>query len=401
LPRRCPIEALATALHEAGALQDEKAPLVLVLPRTAAIDCSALTFLCAWGRLQARNGRRLLFTGDRTAIRRLQQLDLHEHLGLGYSKPPKAIGIQTFVPLRLLSTPDDMRPAAQGMYELVQRHFTQASAFLPALRWAVGEILDNVFTHADATEAGAVFCEFTPTAYRLDVSICDLGRGIFATLGEHLPLYSHGHAITTALRRGVTRSEDIAQGNGLAGVVEIVKRNGGSLRVWSGNAVVRIAEGVDKGFSEMSELPGTGVAFSLDSRRPVDLGDTWIAAVSGDHVLQTRAPSGRSRIFDVARESGDTSSRATARVLRSKVSDSLQSEPEPLTLDFSGVSSATSSYLDELLGRLAEQLGENLFRERIAVSGMDPLVGRMAEVVIRQRLHGLDDDEAPTHPASS
>ena len=76
-----------------------------------------------------------------------------------------------------------------------------------------------------------------------------------------MALWSHGHAVTTALRRGATRSEDIGQGNGLAGTLEIVKKNQGDMWLWTGNVVFRVERGDEKGFVEIPELPGTGVSF--------------------------------------------------------------------------------------------------------------------------------------------
>ena len=68
---------------------------------------------------------------------------------------------------------------------------------------------------------------------------------------------------------------------------------------------------------------------------------------------------------------------------------------EPLQLDFSEVRSATSSYLDELLGRLADHMGEQSFRDRIRIVNATEELVNMANVVIAQRLAGnpVQDDE--------
>jgi hypothetical protein len=58
----------------------------------------------------------------------------------------------------------------------------------------------------------------------------------------------------------------------------------------------------------------------------------------------------------------------------------------PTTVDFTGVHRASSSFLDELLGRLAHHLGEDEFNQQVNITGMDPTVRRMANVVIGQRL---------------
>ena len=63
-------------------------------------------------------------------------------------------------------------------------------------------------------------------------------------------------------------------------------------------------------------------------------------------------------------------------------------DDEPLILDFSGVKSAASSFLDELLGRLAAEdpRGQEIFEGPVCIQGMTPTVQAMANVVVAQRL---------------
>jgi hypothetical protein len=60
----------------------------------------------------------------------------------------------------------------------------------------------------------------------------------------------------------------------------------------------------------------------------------------------------------------------------------------PLVLDFKDVRAASSSFLDELLGRMAFQheLGDELFKTRIRIVGMNETMRNMANTVIAQRL---------------
>ena len=66
--------------------------------------------------------------------------------------------------------------------------------------------------------------------------------------------------------------------------------------------------------------------------------------------------------IDIARESGDTGTRTAAQRLRETVLARLREHQRPITLDFANVASTSSSFLDELLGRLAYQLGREAFR---------------------------------------
>ena len=82
----------------------------------------------------------------------------------------------------------------------------------------------------------------------------------------------------------------------------------------------------------------------------------------------------------------NTGTRPPAQRLRRKVQSLLPEIPGPLVLDFAGVQSATSSFLDELLGRMAASLGADEFHRRVQVVEMEPLIRHMANVVIEQRI---------------
>jgi hypothetical protein len=61
----------------------------------------------------------------------------------------------------------------------------------------------------------------------------------------------------------------------------------------------------------------------------------------------------------------------------------------PIVIDFVGVERAASSFLDELLGRLAAAMGPAEFARRIQIQNAPESLLRMANVVIRQRLEGV------------
>jgi hypothetical protein len=69
---------------------------------------------------------------------------------------------------------------------------------------------------------------------------------------------------------------------------------------------------------------------------------------------------------------------------------------DPLILDFSGVKSAASSFLDELLGRLADEdpRAEAIFDGPVRIQGMTPTVQAMANVVVAQRLGVIADQSS-------
>ena len=177
----------------------------------------------------------------------------------------------------------------------------------------------------------------------------------------------------SVIERGVTRDPAIGQGNGKAGSYEIVRLNGGTYQNWTEDVVYELNKGKrPPGFQSMPAVPGTGVMFSLDTSKPVDLASSWIAAGTGGEsvFLNNKANSAASEGIDVAAECLHTGGRLPARLLRRKIQGLLPAmDGEPLILNFTGVKSAASSFLDELLGRLAAEdpRGQAIFDGAIQV----------------------------------
>ena len=370
LPRKCTLSALADALADAGALGAGWPGLVVQIPEDGFVEVGAMAFLCSWARGRSHSGARIHFRGDHDAIQYLARMDLQEHVGLEYGAGNRRDGTGRFVPLELIASSDDAFRAVNAICDLVLHQFENARTFLPALEWAANEIIDNIIIHSETPTPGAVCAQYFRKTHRLDVGIADLGRGIKASLGTTRKIWSHGDAVTTALRRGVTRDPSVGLGNGMAGALEISRLNGGLFEVWTGDVVYCLEGGKERGFTVIPELPGTGVRFSLDTRHPVDLAQTWIAGTGWSFINSEAGRIAEAGGVSVADACIHTGSRPPAKRLRRKLAAVLPEMEAPLVLDFSGVRSASSSFLDELLGRLADQLGRDDFHERVRCVGM-------------------------------
>jgi hypothetical protein len=165
-------------------------------------------------------------------------------------------------------------------------------------------------------------------------------------------------------------------------------QNGGDLMLWSGAAMFRITDGRDKSYVPVSGSAGTGVVLGFNLHHPIDLRRTFIAGTALDFIGRQADAVADGGLL-IRDQVASTRSRGPARELRQKVLALLPDLDGPLVLDFRGVEVAASSFLDELLGRLAAALGEERFRQQVEVWNMAPLVARIANVVISQRLRGL------------
>jgi hypothetical protein len=387
LSKDCKLPQLARTLAKAEALGDGQA-VKFVVPEGTFLSLGVIAFLCGYGLRLKSEGRNVSFYCQRDSGTYLSRMGLFDYLELEEQvKVNRRSEVGRFVPLRLIKSEDDVMPAVDSVCDLILHQFDNAREFLPALEWAVCEIIDNIVIHSETTTPGVVCAQYYPKRHRLDVAICDMGRGIKAGLEKAMPLFSHGQAVTEALKRGVTRDPEVGQGNGLAGSLEIAQMNQGTFGLWTGNALYASNGGKEGSFTVMEhEFPGTGVSLRLDTRRSVDLSDTFIGASSWTYVEKESERVATEGGLKVGDECINTGSRPPATRLRRKVLNLLPDMEGPLALDFSGVEFCSSSFLDELLGRLVRELGHAEFSQRVRVINLAASLTDMANVVIHQRV---------------
>ena len=364
------------------------------IPRGCFASCSGIAVMAAWGQDMRRRGHEVEFYGDDTTLRYLARMDLFKLLEFPYRENfERHTEGGRFIPLHKVENTKECVKVINRIGDVVLHHFDNAREFFPAMEWAVNEVMDNIAIHSETPVPGVACAQFFPEKGRVEIGICDMGRGIKASLSERYELLSHGHAITKALERGVTRNPEVGQGNGLAGTLQIAKANEGTFHIWSGNACFKMSQGREPNFTIIPEISGTGIWLSLDTTKPVNLRtDTFIGASQFGDNESTYIYSESERVTTgdglvVADECFHTGSRPPAKDLRRKILSLLPDvDRQPVLLNFAGVKSASSSFLDELLGRLVLELGVPIFKSKVTVINMSEHIKQMANVVIKQRL---------------
>lgn len=374
--------------HAIGAVVRDMRPgaaITVDLSEGTFLETAAVAQLTSWLLEKKLGGSRISLEGDHNIINYLARMDFHRALGLEEPLMQRHPEGGRFIPLILVEDGNDVFEAVNRIADIVLQQFDGVADFMPAFEWAVNEIIDNVFIHSRSKSPGVVCAQLFPNKRRLDIAICDSGIGIRGSLSEGFQLADDREAIGKALQRGVTRNTDVGQGNGMAGTLEIMRKNDGSFGVWSGDALFRLEGGEDKGYETGDPIKGTGVFLSFDLKHPVRLVDTWIAG-SGFSFIEMEAERVEEDGIHIVDACSHTGSRPPATRLRRKILALLPSMDGALKLDFEGVKVLTSSFLDELLGRLNAELGNEVFNRRIIVSGLSEMYRNMANNVIGQRM---------------
>lgn len=390
LPIRTSHTTLAKLLGTFEGDPDDERLVEVIVPPGLFITPAAIALLAAWSLKQIQRGFRFDFSGDDSALRYLARMDLQNSLDAsgfeGFSRHPDA---GRFIGVHMIETSTDCLKAMTAMGDMILHQFENARAFFPAMEWAAYEVMDNIHIHAESPCPGTVCAQYFPESNTVQIGICDMGRGIRASLSPRYPEETDTLAIAKALERGVTRDPAVGQGNGLAGTREIARANGGQFYLWSGSGCYRLKGGEEQ-VDAFPMTVGTGIHLSLDARRPVDLAQTFIGRDQLDPNESTYINSETEKACEagliVALECVHTGGRDPAAGLRRKVESLLdESGSKPVILDFTGISSASSSYLDELLGRLVTIKGAEFFSARVKVINLAPHITAMARVVINQR----------------
>lgn len=268
-----------------------------------------------------------------------------------------------------------------------------------ALNWCLYEVMDNVFQHSRTTN-GFVMMQVHKSSRMCAITVSDSGIGIQRSLLDGSPdgkvdksKLSQAHsAIEQAVQQGVTSKGKLNQGNGLYGLARTAAINGGELRIisgrgqWSSNSNAATATDLSRPVLDAEWNQATTIDWQLDCSRAVRIQDALGAPRSGADFLEAiETPDGHHRVavMDLEESLG---SRAKGSEVRMRLRNYLEAGAKFIVLDFAGVGVVSSSFADEVLGKLALELGELDFRRRIFVDSASPTNRSLIETAIALRL---------------
>ena len=275
-----------------------------------------------------------------------------------------------------------------------------------AIEWALNEISDNVLNHSQAATGGFVQLSVLERSQRLvELVVADAGIGIPSSLRTTRPSLSDIDALDQAIREGVTRDTDVGQGNGLFGTFQICNKSKGRLRIDSGRGTLSYdfrtgvhirSEPVPFDGTVVDAQVGLGVesvlslalVFGGKEHTPVDLIENRYETDQLTHID-----------FVLSEETSSFGSRIAARPVRTRLRNLLDMCPgQRIRVNFGGLRIISSSFADEVFGRLFVELGPVTFMGRFDFVSMDPTVRMLVDRAISQRavtdLGPKVDDEA-------
>lgn len=260
---------------------------------------------------------------------------------------------------------------------------------IQAVEWSVNEVVDNVLNHAESPIGGAMQVTVREGQQIIEFVVADAGLGIPKTLREsHLKLTSDVEALDAAIREGVTRNNSTNMGNGLFGTFRLAELSNGKFSLYSGFASLSYSSNGLHSKAETIPFAGTVVSCSINISNPELLSEalTFKGQQHTPFSLVDRADDESEMVIKLADEVQSFGSRPAAKPVRLMIENYLNTTSLRIIVDLEDVALVTSSFADEVFGKLFVQLGPMTFMNRISILGGSKIVRQLIDRAISQRV---------------
>jgi hypothetical protein len=284
----------------------------------------------------------------------------------------------------------------QTVNRVINRVLSALSGFdrshLKAIEWSLNEITDNVLNHSKSPIGGLVqVTNFTTRRSSIEFCVCDAGIGIPQSLKSGgLQVPSDAEALDSAIREGVTRDKSLGQGNGLYGTWRITQLSGGAFEIHSGFASLVSRRSDLRIKPETIPFNGTLVLASIDYTQPLALenvltfrGRPFDPADMVEHNYETEDGA---LLVRLGAESEGFGSRTAGLPIRNKLKNLVRvGNGKRIVVDFTDVPIISSSFADEVFGKLFVELGPLDFMRYFELRRVDSTIKALIDRAIEQR----------------
>ena len=290
----------------------------------------------------------------------------------------------------------------ERVLSIVLRELSVDRTSVAAVEWSLSEIMDNVVSHAESPVGGFVQATTFRGSNRVEFIVADAGIGIPASMN----IRHHKDALMQAIAEGTTRDQLRNAGNGLFGSYRVAALSDeGQFEINSGYGHLYYDRNLEtvQPKRRRTPYPGTAIRCGIGLGNPDLLQDALKFRGEVHHpaydVVERRFEDDTGGIvFNVKSEArGDIGSRHGGRRIR-QVIENLLRDQVPVSIDFNDVGVISSSFADEVFGRLFVSLGPRGFMRRIEIVNAAPTVEGLIDRAILQRtkLGNGETDDRPS-----
>ena len=298
------------------------------------------------------------------------------------------------------SSPEEVNSLVNAFLREVSRNVVCEAGVIQGLEWCLNEVLDNVLQHAD-TPSGFVMGQIHQASRHIAFCVFDHGQGIFNSLRTS-PFAPRNalDAITMAIKEGVTRDKNVGQGNGMWGLHNIVRANSGLLGITSGKAYFRITHATAQPSTSENvyflsyDNNCTTVDFQIDFDKPIAVSQALGGYEPVNLAIEELEDDVGNIVYPMSDRSTGTGTRRSGVAIRTELINLSRQSRKVVVLDFKGVAVVSSSFADELVGKLVAEVGFISFTQRFRLRNMNDFVEAITNRAVSQRLSAKSNGDA-------
>lgn len=297
---------------------------------------------------------------------------------------PKSESMRSLM-LQRFSSDEELNDIVNKAVEICLQQLVFAEGIPQAFEWALNEIAGNILVHSEA-DIGWIQVVTYRDNHSLALIVCDSGIGIPGAMSKSFNLNNDQQALELAMREGVTSNPKHGQGNGLAGALAIAQHSDGIFAITSGKGRIRVSEGRVEPKAHFPPYSGTCVEMQFSTEKPIDLPKAlWGHEPTSYMELKYEDEQG-DLIFNPREYASSFGNRITGERLRNLVLNLIKQHPgHPVKIFMDDIVIISSSFADELFGKLIVELGAIDFSKLIKVVRINPICKSIVDIAIGQR----------------
>ena len=261
---------------------------------------------------------------------------------------------------------------------------------LESFEWCLNEVTDNVLQHSQKN-FGYVMGQVHKSTKHIAICVYDSGQGIYNSLSQskYKPK-TPSDALKLCVQEGVTRDKEIGQGNGLWGLHQIVKENSGALSITSNSASYQLYENKEKVFTSFPVLPienGTIVDFQVDYEKEISISKAMGGYEPVNLKIENLEDEQGAIHFKLKEQKTGSGSRQSGAKMRTELINIYNQSKKQIIIDFEGVHIVSSSFADELIGKLVTVYGFFGFNNIFKMKNMNTDIQTIVQRSVAQRMN--------------
>jgi hypothetical protein len=263
---------------------------------------------------------------------------------------------------------------------------------LKALEWSLNEITDNVLNHSESPVGGLLQVVTYPKRHLVEFYVCDAGIGIPKTLRQGRPQLSDDvSALRQAIEEGVTRNPATNQGNGLFGTFKCCEVSGGEFDIVTDYVRLTHRPGTLQTGRNSIPFRGTFVRASINYGFEKLLEKALIFKgkahdPASDYIERIYEGAMDEIRFKVSDELATFGSREAGKLARNKIENLMDRGRATIVFDFADIHLISSSFADEVFGKMFVDLGPIKFGQLCRFENVDSTVQKLIYRAVTQRL---------------